>query len=124
MSGQPTTIYWKKSWTYYPPSTWTGPIAFIFTGTHASYKYWIGRFPNTVFGVSAATSSNHKCQEFGRLADLYRLAVESDAPYMRDSNPFMLTRQAAWLADLRGIPTRVVLLLAANNILNFFGQSV
>ena len=91
-----------------------------FSGSLESYKFWVGRFSNTVFGVSKVTTQTQQCREFGRIADLYRMALESDTPYMSGTSPFQLLPMATWVADLRKVPIRIVLLVTGDNVSRLF----
>ena len=97
-----------------------------FVGSIGDYRTWLARFPNTVFGVSHATLRTNHSDDLLRLADLRRLVLESDAPFMsRDdrlpNTPYGLHPQADRIARLRGLPTRSVLQATCLNARQFYG---
>ena len=82
-----------------------------FTGSFNDYRHWVAKYPNTIFGVSRATL--RASEEFLRLADLKRIVLETDAPFMdrrrrAETSPYDLMEQADRIAATRGLPTRVV----------------
>jgi TatD DNase family protein len=101
------------------------PIHFhCFTGSYDDYSLWIRGFPNTIFGITTATigASN---SDLARLADLRRIVLESDTPYLRQrggerKGPYNLRQQAAWVAAARGLPVRAILQATAVNALAFY----
>ena len=94
-----------------------------FTGDFDDYRMWIGRYPNTIFGVSLA--SLRPSEEVLRLADLRHLVLESDSPYMghtsgRRTTPYDLSEQAGRIASLRGLPVRTVIQATYANATQFY----
>ena len=53
-----------------------------FVGSIGDYGTWLACFPNTVFGIAQATLGTSHSDELLSLADLRRLVLESDAPFM------------------------------------------
>ena len=95
-----------------------------FVGNLGDYNRWIRCYPRTIFGVTTATINAPETREIARLADLRRLVLESDAPFLRSTqpgSPYQLNRQAAWIATERGLPARVVQQAAALNAMVFYG---
>jgi Tat protein secretion system quality control protein TatD with DNase activity len=90
-----------------------------FTADMPVYEFWIRRFPATVFGVSPATIRSADSQEFCRRADLSRVVLESDAPYL-GRRAFDVLPQADHLANLRLISRRAVLGATCHTAARFF----
>lgn len=90
-----------------------------FTSDLGLYESWVHTFPRTVFGVSPATINTAMTHEFLRRADLNRIVLESDAPYLGNRAYDILT-PAQRLADLRHISVRAVLGATAQTATLFF----
>ena len=90
-----------------------------FVGDMALYELWVRRFPRTVFGVSPITARTRDCDEFCRRADLSRIVLESDAPYL-GRKAYDVLVQASHIAALRHICVRAVLGATAQTAALFF----
>ena len=53
-----------------------------YTSDMQTYENWIRMYPNSIFGVSTRTIVTEESQLFCKVADLNRLVLESDAPYL------------------------------------------
>ena len=90
-----------------------------FTGDMETYEAWVRLFPNSAFGVSPVTITTPAAEEFCRRADLSRILLESDAPYL-GSRAYDLLPQADYLATLRHLSRRAVLGATAHAATKFF----
>lgn len=92
-----------------------------FMGSYSEYRLWLRSFPRTIFGVSRLTVEHQPAWDFTRLADLRKVVLETDAPYIKGSHSHSLSVQARWLSSQRGIPVRAVLGCTASVAVRFYG---
>ena len=90
-----------------------------YTSDLQMYETWVHTYPRTIFGVSSLSIRTEMSQEFLRRADLSRIVLESDAPYLGD-RAYDISDQAQHLADLRHISQRAVLGATAQTATMFF----
>ena len=95
-----------------------------FTGGLLDYQRWVRRHPQSIFGISLATTEAQATWDFGKLADIRKLVLETDTPYMTGSHASALAVQAEWLATHRGIPRWAVLGYTAHTTAIFYGLPV
>ena len=97
-----------------------------FVGGLTEARDWLNAFPNTVFGLSTLSASEHshdECATVFKSLDECHIVLETDSPYLPLSGqdhstvtPWSTYYLAKWLAGVREIPLAVSIDTACNNM--------